>query len=121
MEKIGYFTDDELACSCCGRLEFDPQFLVLLNAIRERVGPMPVSSGYRCPNHPIEARKKGGAGEHSTGFAVDIAVSGWRAHKLIEVAMALGIPRIGVNQKGSHRFIHLGMNEDFPNPTVWSY
>ena len=122
MERsLGYFTDEELSCSCCGRNEFDPQFLILLNAIREACGPLPVSSGYRCPNHPIEAKKTNGPGEHTTGLAVDIAVSGYRAHRLIEVAVQFGIPRIGVNQKGSQRFIHLGINEDFPNPTIWSY
>lgn len=122
MEEVsGYFSKDELSCSCCGRYKFDPQFLIILNAIREQVGPMPVSSGYRCPDHPIESRKANGPGEHSTGMAVDIAVSGDRAHKLLEVAMKYRIPRIGVNQKGSARFIHLGVNEDLPNPTVWSY
>lgn len=121
MEKVGYFSEDELACSHCGKYKFDPQFLAVLNSIRDRVGPMPVSSGYRCPAHPIEARKSNGPGEHSTGLAVDIAVSGWRAHRLLEVALEHGIPRIGVNQKGSSRFIHLGMNEDYPNPTIWSY
>lgn len=121
MEEVGYFSKDELSCTCCGRYKFDPQFLIILNAIRESVGPMPVSSGYRCPKHPIEARKVNGPGEHSTGLAVDIAVSGWRAYRLVEVALQFNVPRIGINQKGNSRFIHLGMNEDFPNPTIWSY
>jgi zinc D-Ala-D-Ala carboxypeptidase len=55
-----YFKPKELACKCgCGTNEFDPDFQVTLNAIREECGfAFPLSSAYRCPLHPIEARKE---------------------------------------------------------------
>ena len=69
----------------------------------------------------LRPRKKTGPGAHSTGKAIDIAVSGERALKVIELALAAGIKRIGVNQKGAHRFIHLDVCDDKTSPTIWSY
>ena len=69
-------------------LNFDEDFLKTLNAIREECGfPFTITSGYRSPEHPIEARKirlGKPAGAHSTGKAVDIAVKGEKAIKLID-------------------------------------
>jgi len=116
-----YFTAKELACQHCGKHGFDSTFLTALDNLREECGfPFVVTSAYRCPEHPIEAAKQR-LGEHTTGKAVDIAVSNSKAYRVIEAAVKAGIPRIGVQQKGSSRFIHLGCNEDYPHPTVWSY
>ena len=120
-----YVTEDELACKCCGRYKFADDFLYILNQIREECGfPLPVTSGYRCERHPIEADKKATGrplGAHNRGVGVDIGVSGERAHRLIEVALKHGIPRIGVNQRGAARFIHLDIDTQGPRPTIWSY
>ena len=120
-----YFSDDELKCRCCGELVFDDDFRQTLNAIREDFArPMVISSGYRCTNHPVEARKiasGGNAGTHSLGVAVDVAVSYSDSYDLIQVALRHGIKRIGVNQKGTGRFIHLDVSTKHPSPTVWSY
>ena len=116
-----YFSDAELSCSCCGLYYFSPEFLYMLNVIRSECGfPLPVTSGYRCPKHPAEARKTR-LGAHSRGLAVDIGVSHERAHRLLEVALAQGIPRIGIQQKGKDRFIHLDIDSSLPTPTIWSY
>jgi uncharacterized protein YcbK (DUF882 family) len=127
---MGYFSDDELRCKCgCGQLGpngyFDPHALTQLNKIREAVGfPLAVASAYRCANHPIEADKiRSGrpVGAHTTATAVDIGVSRKSAHRLLQAALSHNCPRIGVNQRGSTRFIHLDWAEDFPQPTIWSY
>jgi uncharacterized protein YcbK (DUF882 family) len=116
-----YFSEAELSCSCCGAYEFAPEFLYILNVIREQCGfPLPVTSGYRCPKHPVEARKRA-PGAHSRGLGVDIGVGGERAHRLLEVALAQGVPRIGIQQKGEGRFIHLDIDSSLHNPTIWSY
>ena len=118
---MNYFSDDELRCSCCGELVFDEAFRARLNRIRDDFArPMRITSGYRCPSHPIEA-KKSKPGTHSLGVAVDVGVAYGEAYELIEVAMRHGIKRIGVNQKGSGRFIHLDASTEHPSPTVWSY
>ena len=120
---MSYFSQKELACQHCGGYVFDDAFLSKLNDIRKECGfALPVSSGYRCPEHPIEAAKDA-LGAHCSGKAVDIQISGWKAHRLLEVALARGIKRIGINQSGRHsqRFIHLDTDHDLPHPVIWSY
>lgn len=119
---MNYFSQDELRCKCgCGVYYFNEKALDTLNSIRRDCGfALPVSSGYRCTNHPVE-RVKSQAGAHTLGVAVDISVNRDRAHRLLESALAHGVPRIGVNQKGDQRFIHLDWAENLPSPTVWSY
>lgn len=119
---MSYFTQDELKCQHCGEYKFDNQALNELNQIREVCGfPFIINSAYRCPKHPIE-EVKSKPGEHTTGQAVDIKADGEQAYKIIQAAMSLGVPRVGVSQKsGGARFVHLGWDVDFPNPRVWSY
>ena len=116
-----YFSDEELRCQCgCGQLKFDPIVRNNLNHIREDYGkPMYVTSGYRCEQHPIEARKEK-PGEHSTGMCVDIACSGWETAELTQLAIKYGATRIGWNQKGGSRFIHMGWSTTFTKGT-WTY
>lgn len=123
---MSYFTDDEFRCSCgCERSEMQPEFIELLNTIREDFGkPMVISSGFRCENHSAERNKPNGPGTHNTGWAADVAVQGADAHRLVKIALKHGVTGIGINQKGSvGRFIHLDQCADtkFTRPTVWSY
>jgi|TARA_B110000240_G_C13323682_1_gene378241 zinc D-Ala-D-Ala carboxypeptidase len=121
---MNYFTPEELQCQHTGDHGIQPEFLAKLNAIRHECGfPFTITSGYRAPKHPIEARKTT-PGAHATGRAVDIGVRGNRALQIIEVALKHGITGVGVNQKGGARFIHLDDLEPtghFPRPTIWSY
>ena len=101
-KESGFFKAKELTCKCgCNTTEFDLGFLATLNAIREECGfSFALSSAYRCPQHPIEALE------------------------IIRVAQKHGIQRIGIQQKGGGRFIHLDActeEDGFPNPAIWSY
>ena len=120
-----YFTEEELVCSHCGESGMDSNFMKRIDALREELGfPFPVNSAYRCPEHPIEARKSS-PGAHSTGHAIDIGVRGEQAHTLLYAALDAGFTGIGVSQNGSSgRFIHLDDIENSPSrprPTVLSY
>lgn len=120
-----YFSEKELACQCgCNEAPIDEEFLFKLDALREAYGkPIIISSGYRCSNHPIEA-KKSKPGSHASGKAADIAVSHEDAYNVLVIAIGLGFKRIGVQQKGSGRFIHLDTataEEGFATPSIWSY
>ncbi len=118
------FSRAEVACQHCGRCEMDEDTMWKLQDLRDSFGkPMRVTSGYRCPDHPIEARKDK-VGAHAHGRAVDIAVRGSDAYALIMLAMRQGWQGIGVQQKGDVRFIHLDdltEKEGWPRPTIWSY
>ncbi len=116
-----YFPDHELACKHCGKLVFNENFRKILNEIRESVGfPMIISSGYRCPGHPIEKAKLV-PGEHSDGDAVDVAVSYAQAFYVLRAALEARIERVGISQQGEQRFIHLGFSKTLPSPAIWSY
>lgn len=121
-----HFSPRELACRKTGRIMFDPAFLDQLEDLRARCGfPLIIGSGYRSPEHNVEVSDTGLDGAHTTGRAVDITVYGDRAFTVIEHAIAMGIRRIGIAQKGEmrSRFIHLDVVQDpaFPSPRVWSY
>jgi zinc D-Ala-D-Ala carboxypeptidase len=116
-----YFDQDEFLCHHCGKGTLDEDFGFLLDDIRHDCGfPFLLSSAYRCPEHPIEKRKSK-PGAHAMGYAVDIAVIGEQALKVIQVAQAHGVKRIGINQKGKGRFIHLDAAPGLPSPAIWSY
>jgi uncharacterized protein YcbK (DUF882 family) len=116
------FSADEFNCSHCGKNEMKPEFMSRLQALRMKYGkPMRVTSGYRCPEHPIEA-KKAKPGTHASGLACDIGADGQEAYELMKHAFALGFTGIGVSQKsGGPRFIHLDILEEPPRKNVWSY
>lgn len=134
--RAKYFTYNEMACKCgCGKAEMNQQFMDLLDSLRDMLGqPIVITSGYRCPNHPVEKSKEK-SGAHSKGKAADIAVMREDALKVLEIvfafnqgAKAVEVPYftgIGIQQKGTSRFIHLDsctMAEDnLPRPTIWSY
>ena len=77
-----------------------------------------VTSGYRSPNHPIEAAKAT-PGEHATGLAVDVAAIGGPAvFEIVEAAIDLGCKRIGISRKSN--FIHLGLDKSRVT-SIWTY
>lgn len=121
-----YFSSEEMQCSHTGLEEMDGKFMEMLTELRVAYAkPMRVTSAYRHPTHPIEAKKPSGkGGAHSTGKAADIAVARGEAYELLKLALEIGFTGIGVAQKGDGRFLHLDIcteSEGFTRPTVWSY
>jgi uncharacterized protein YcbK (DUF882 family) len=115
------FKESEFACRHCGKTAMDPDFMHRLQSLRNRYNkPMTITSGYRCPDHPIE-KAKPVPGAHSSGKAADVGVQGAEAHRLLALALELGFTGIGVQQKGDKRFLHLDTMTGENRPTVWSY
>lgn len=120
-----HFERWEFDCSHTGRNQMKKEFMDKLSQLREAFGkPMVISSGYRDPSHPIEARKAT-PGAHSFGVACDVQIHGSDALELVGLAIRCGFTGIGVNQKGSYnkRFIHLDIAppDKFPRPWIYSY
>ncbi len=124
-----YFKPNELKCKCgrCGSTgaEMSIEFMRKIDALRERLGfPFAITSAYRCPKHNNNVSLTGLYGPHTTGHAIDIAVSHGKAYALIKAAIEAGFTGIGVNQKGAARFIHLDdleASDTAIRATVWSY
>ena len=114
------FSRSEMACRCgCGHDEMDQEFMRMLQALRDEIGPMPVTSGFRCDAHNAEVSTIKN-GPHTLAKAADILISGERAMQLFEKARQIDFSGIGLNQKGKHhkRFIHL---DTVTRRTLWSY
>ena len=121
-ERWPNFSPDELRCKHTGALQMEAEFLDRLQRLRRAIGkPLRVTSGYRHPTHPVEARKKA-PGTHSKGCAVDIGCDGRLAHEILKEAFAAGFTGIGVSQKsGGARFVHVDSWEEGSRPNAWSY
>ena len=124
MSEYEHFSDRELQCSCCGKLNPHKRFKELMLDVvdlRKWYGkPMRVTSAYRCSQHPIEVKKLG-IGEHTRG-AIDLQVPVEDCYKIVKKAFSMGcFSGIGINLKGdpSKRFIHLDNRSE--NPRIWSY
>ena len=123
MDNSKYFSKAELQCKCgCEAAPMDATFLIMLDELRATFGkPLLVSSGYRCPAHNSRVSSTGATGPHTSGKAVDLRVDRGAAHQLLKIAMDMNFSGIGINQKGSGRFIHLDILVEGLRPTVWSY
>ncbi len=91
-----YFSEEELTCNCgCGRQEMDDDFMQVMDSIRENLGyPLIVTSAYRCPEYNNRVSTTGYNGPHTTGKALDIAISGEKAFWLILEAYENGFTGI---------------------------
>lgn len=120
-----HFRAEEFACKHCGLNLIDHGFVTELDDLRHHLGfALPISSGYRCPDHNSKVSSTGRNGPHTTGRAADIAVSHGRAYDVLQAALMMKFTGIGIQQKGLSRYIHL---DNLPNatgqprPTIWSY
>lgn len=122
---LRYFKIEEFACSHCGQNLIDNQFVTELDELRHRYGaPLKVSSGYRCPDHNAKVSSTGRTGPHVMGRACDFLIDRTNAYRLLRIALDMGFTGIGVQQKGSGRFLHidnLPNSPGQPRPTVFSY
>ncbi len=124
--KYPNFLPSEFVCKETGKEGVRQELISLLQDIRlvyDR--PMPISSGYRDRTHSLEIVKEI-PGEHTLGLAADIKAHGSGALDLIQVALAHGVSRIGISQRGDYwnRFIHIGIADKFYKgfvKGVWSY
>ena len=119
-DRYPNFPKAEFDCKHTGLNEMQHEFMLRLQAIRTAYGkPMRVTSGYRHPTHPVEARKQRSDGEHTQGNCADIAcTTGSDRYQLVTLALANGITRIGI----AKNFLHLGIGGvNLPNNVIWEY
>ena len=98
---------------------------LMLDEVRSMLGrPLVVTSGYRAPDHPLEARKLHGPGAHSFGCAADLRIRSTKeAFYVIRRSRFTGF---GLKMHGPRegRFLHVDFwegRETSPRPGIWSY
>jgi uncharacterized protein YcbK (DUF882 family) len=114
-----YFTEQELACPCCGLCLIDDKLVLKLDEARHLAGiPFPINSGYRCQHHnEMQGGVSGSA--HLEGLAVDIAVGTNISRFLIlDSLLTVGFLRIGIGKN----YIHADLSTDHKvQKTIWIY
>ena len=94
------------------------KFVQNLDELRSQCGfPFYITSGYRTLEHNQEV---GGTtnSAHQRGWAADISVSSNRQRfTLVNLALAMGITRIGIG----NTFIHLDLDPASPPNVIWTY
>ena len=115
------FKPDEFRCSHCGALEVHEDLLDLLQEAREVLGPLSITSGYRCPEHNNKISSTGLSGPHTTGKAIDISVRDSQHRKQLIDYFAPEVTGLGIAKS----FIHIDIlfeEDGFPGrPNSWVY
>ena len=115
------FTPDEFRCSCCNRLEISSDIMDLLQTARNELGPLQITSAYRCPSHNSSVSSTGENGPHTTGMAVDIHVSNSQHRKQLIDYFATKVTGLGI----AKTFIHIDLltyEHGFEmRPNAWKY
>ena len=122
------FKFEEFSCSHSGACMMNPEFMDKLQDLRDEMGPLHITSGYRSLTHPNEI-KKDRPGAHTHGRACDIAMYGEPAYSIVGRAENHGFTGFGIQQRSDvphhKRFIHLDDLEDDifhgERPWIWSY
>ena len=111
-----FFTAEEFDCQHTGENRMEQAFLDKLDALREHCGfPFVITSGYRSPDHPLEAVKEI-PGTHAQGIAADIKItSSAQRYSIIKGALEYGFTGLGV----AGDFIHLDTRGSVP--VMWTY
>jgi zinc D-Ala-D-Ala carboxypeptidase len=117
------FSKAEFDCKETGENKMQPVYMQMIQALRADYGkPMRVTSGYRSPNHSIEARKSTTSGLHPRGLAGDYACDVNTCYEIVALAIKHGFNHIGISQRnGAPRFVHLGYNPDLAKPVMYGY
>jgi len=94
----------------------EKEFLMKLDSLRGLSNfPFVITSGYRCPSHPVE-QKKTYPGTHSQGIAADIKITNAaQRYTVVTMALTLGFTGIGV----ASDFVHVDTRGTIP--VMWVY
>lgn len=115
-------TDPKLLCTCghedCDQRSISQEHLDRVQQVRDVVGPLSVTSGGRCPNHPDEVHRTTPA-DHQKGQGIDVRCTGANRGNVVAAGIKAGCNAIGV----AKTFVHLGHRSELPSDhlTMWVY
>ena len=115
------FALDEFKCSCCSKVKIDAAMIDLVQSARDVLGPLSITSAYRCPSHNASVSKTGESGPHTTGHALDIGVKDSRHRKQLIDYFSPKVSGLGI----AKTFIHIDLldkhNGFEMRPNAWLY
>ena len=114
------FNPDEFRCSHCGLLDIHTDIVDLLQKARNTLGPLQITSAYRCPEHNNKVSSTGLDGPHTTSKAVDIHVSNSAHRKELIDYFTNKVTGLGI----AKTFIHIDLitpKELSHRPNCWVY
>ena len=114
------FKPTEFECSCCQTLDISSDLVDLLQEARNILGPLQITSAYRCPSHNDNVSSTGLSGPHTTGKSVDIHVSNSQHRKKLIDYFSNKVTGLGI----AKTFIHIDIispEELSHRPNCWLY
>ncbi len=105
-----------------GQDRLQPMLMNALTEVSLDLGrDLTITSGYRSPKHPVEARKKSGPGQHARGSAADIDMRGMSEAQratLVQELQARGVKRFGL-YSNSPDMLHVDLKDQSGNGDPW--
>ena len=120
-DKWKNFVLDEFKCSCCSKVKMDAAIIDLVQNARNELGPLSITSAFRCSSHNDSVSSTGPNGPHTTGHSLDIAVKNSQHRKQLIDWFATKVTGLGIAKS----FIHidnLTADDGFDmRPNAWKY
>lgn len=119
------FHASEFDCKHCGKRGIKQAFVGLLQGLRDAVGkPLIITSGYRCPQHPAEAKKKT-PGRHTEGIAADLYSPRVSLIQVYRIVLAEFPCFTGIGVAPHQNYIHLDTRplpaDKLGHRVAWAY
>ena len=115
------FKPEELECSHCQTLMIHSGLMNLIQKARDNLGPLNITSGYRCSDHNDKVSSTGPTGPHTTGMAADISVKDSQHRKKLITYFANKVTGLGIAKS----FIHIDLLDSDRGfqmrPNCWVY
>jgi len=115
------FKPEEFECSHCNILKISSDLMDFIQTARDDLGPLSITSGYRCSEHNAAVSKTGANGPHTTGKAIDISVRDSQHRKQLITYFAPIVTGLGIAKS----FIHIDLlnaDDGFEmRPNSWVY
>ena len=111
----------EFKCKCgCDNVSVYSDLLDLLQTARDIIGPIQITSAFRCNEHNDSVSSTGLSGPHTTSKAVDIHVSNSQHRKQLIDYFSNKVTGLGI----AKTFIHIDIltSDEVPHrPNCWLY
>ena len=115
------FKPKEFECSHCNILKISSDLMDFIQTARDNLGPLIITSAYRCQDHNNSVSKTGPNGPHTTGKAVDISVKDSQHRKQLITYFAPKVTGLGIAKS----FIHIDLLDEEDGftmrPNSWVY